>query len=121
MLQKLSGADFDGDSVAVIPLTKKGADGNFSKIVSIKSTESLPGLVGFDPTAEYSKDNSRFKNSTWKPMNSRTKGIEMGVASNLITDMYAKGCNNTDHITRAVKYSMVVIDGEAQPELQTSS
>lgn len=31
------------------------------KIVSIKSTESLPGLVGFDPSAEYSKDNSRFK------------------------------------------------------------
>ena len=109
---KLSGADFDGDSVAVIPLTKKGADGNFSKIVSIKSTESLPGLVGFDPTSEYSKDNSRFKNSTWKPMNSRTKGIEMGVASNLITDMYAKGCDNTDHITRAVKYSMVVIDAQ---------
>jgi hypothetical protein len=45
-------------------------------------------------------------------MTSQEKGREMGVVSNLITDMYAKGCENPDHLARAVKYSMVVIDAE---------
>jgi hypothetical protein len=45
-------------------------------------------------------------------MTAAEKGIEMGVVSNMITDMYAKGCEKYDHLERAVKYSMVVIDAE---------
>ena len=37
--ERLSGADFDGDTVLVIPNNKE----------SIKSTPALEGLKGFDP------------------------------------------------------------------------
>lgn len=117
--QKLSGADFDGDTGIVIPMARKNAQGEFEKTTVIKATAALEGLKGFDPTGEYSVKNSRFakqvdKNGkpTYHIMTEEEKGIEMGVVSNLITDMYAKGCTNTDEITRAVKYSMVVIDAK---------
>ena len=107
---KLSGADFDGDTCIVIPMTRKNSSGGFDKIVNIKSSDSLPGLKNFNPTAEYGE--KKFQGVKYKKMNSQEKGREMGVVSNLITDMYAKGCENPDHLERAVKYSMVVIDAE---------
>ena len=107
---KLSGADFDGDTCIVIPMTRKNADGGFEKIVEIKAMDALPGLKDFNPTAEYGE--KRYSNTRYHRMTSSEKGIEMGVVSNLITDMYAKGCEDFDHLERAVKYSMVVIDAE---------
>ena len=107
---KLSGADFDGDTCIVIPMTRKNSQGGFDKIVNIKATDSLPGLKNFNPTAEYGE--KKFQGVKYHKMNAQEKGREMGVVSNLITDMYAKGCENPDHLERAVKYSMVVIDAE---------
>lgn len=106
---KLSGADFDGDTAIVIPMTRKNSQGGFDKLVGIKSS-TLPGLEGFNPTAEYGE--KRYSGVKYHKMTSQEKGREMGVVSNLITDMYAKGCENPDHLVRAVKYSMVVIDAE---------
>lgn len=123
--ERLSGADFDGDSVVVVP-NKGGSKG-------LRTSEALRGLKGFDPSESYpnpiigkAKDGStRYKA---KPMTEGFKQKEMGVASNLITDMTIKGAN-PDELTRAVKYSMVVIDGEkhnldyrrAKKELMISS
>lgn len=93
----LSGADFDGDTVLVIP-NKKGP-------YSIKTAPSLDGLKGFDPKEAYPKYDGM------KVMDSRTKQIEMGKVSNLITDMTIRGASD-DEIARAVRHSMVVIDAE---------
>lgn len=92
--ERLSGADFDGDTVMVIP-TGKG--------VNITSTAPLKGLVTFDNKAEYPATPNSVK------MKKENVGREMGVISNLITDMTLKGAS-TEELTRAVKHSMVVID-----------
>lgn len=93
---KLSGADFDGDSVVVIPLSDK---------VHIQSSPTLKGLKDFDDKAAYPYYEGM------KVMTSREKGIEMGKISNLITDMTLQGAS-PDEMERAVKHSMVVIDAE---------
>jgi len=93
--ERLSGADFDGDTVLVIP-------NNHGRI---KSTPPLEKLKNFDPKREYPKYPGM------KPMDARTKGFEMGDVSNLITDMTIKGAS-PDELARAVKHSMVVIDAE---------
>lgn len=119
---RLSGADFDGDTVIAIPMTRKNAAGEFEKANDIKSAPALEGLVGFD-TNEYSTDNPRFSSMvkkgkdgkmhpTYKVPTEDQKQMQMGIASNLITDMYAKGCEDPDELTRAVKYSMVIIDAK---------
>ena len=106
----LSGADFDGDTVIAIPMTRKNSQGVFEKVVNIKGIgngqEKLPGMEGFDPQSAYPARDGM------KVMTKRAKGIEMGVISNLITDMSIKGCEDPDELARAVKYSMVVIDAE---------
>ena len=107
---KLSGADFDGDTAIVIPMTRKNSQGGFDKFVNIKATDQLPGMQNFNPTAEYGE--KKFQGVKYHKMTEQEKGREMGVVSNLITDMYAKGCEDPDHLARAVKYSMVVIDAE---------
>ena len=91
---RLSGADFDGDTVMVIPI----------KNSKITSTPPLSGLKGFDPKLEYAGVPGKFK-----PMKDTQK--QMGVVSNLITDMTIKGAPIED-IEKAVKHSMVVIDAE---------
>lgn len=93
--ERLSGADFDGDTVLVIP-------NNSGKV---KSTPALEKLKGFDAKAAYPKYPGM------KVMDARTKGFEMGDVSNLITDMTIGGAH-PDEIARAVKHSMVVIDAE---------
>lgn len=92
---KLSGADFDGDTVLVIP-------NNHGRV---KSAPSLADLKNFDPIRDYPGYPGMPK------MNARTKAIEMGVVSNLITDMTIRGAS-TSELARAVKHSMVVIDAE---------
>lgn len=93
--QRLSGADFDGDTVLVIP-------NNSGKV---KSSPALEGLKNFDPRASYPAYDGM------KPMSSRRKQQEMGQVSNLITDMTIRGASHSE-IVRAVRHSMVVIDAE---------
>lgn len=92
--ERLSGADFDGDTVMVIPTGGK---------VKITSTPPLKGLEGFDPKMEYPY------HSGMKVM--KNTQTEMGKISNLITDMTLKGATQ-DELARAVRHSMVVIDAE---------
>lgn len=93
--ERLSGADFDGDFVLVIP-------NNSGKI---KSTPALEGLKNFDPKTQYKAYEGMPR------MTPKQKQMEMGQVSNLITDMTIKGAN-TNEIARAVRHSMVVIDAE---------
>lgn len=97
--ERLSGADFDGDTVMVIPCNSSRSK------VKITSTPALKGLEGFDPKQEYGGK----KEGTFKPM--KNTQTEMGKISNLITDMTLKGATQ-DELARAVRHSMVVIDAE---------
>lgn len=92
--ERLSGADFDGDTVMVVPTGKN---------IKITSSNPLKGLEGFDPKAEYPKrEGMKLMKNTQN---------EMGRISNLITDMTLKGADE-DELARAVRHSMVVIDAE---------
>ena len=94
--ERLSGADFDGDTVLVIPNNKR----------QVKSTAALEGLKGFDPQVYRIP-----KDSPIPRMTSKQKGFQMGSVSNLITDMTIHGAR-TDELARAIRHSMVVIDAE---------
>lgn len=96
---KLSGADFDGDTVMVIPNNKNG----------IKTSRSLKELKNFDTNQYYSPDKNILKRDS--KGNWTIKQKTMGEVSNLITDMTLKGATQSE-ISRAVKHSMVVIDAE---------
>lgn len=98
--ERLSGADFDGDTVMAIPITDK---------VNIKSTSALKALKGFDPKTAYAVPEGNPNNV--RLMKKEEKQREMGVISNLITDMTLRGADE-DELARAVKHSMVVIDAE---------
>lgn len=109
--ERLSGADFDGDAGLTIP-TKKGG-------INITSTNPLKDLEGFDSKSyKYAKSkvdkkgNEHYYDANGiefrKMKNTQT---EMGIISNLITDMTLKGANEDD-LAKAVKHSMVVIDAE---------
>lgn len=93
--ERLSGADFDGDTVLVIPNNSR----------KIKTAAALDGLKGFDPQRAYPSYEGM------KPMSSRTKATEMGMITNLIMDMTIRGANSSE-LARAVRHSMVVIDAE---------
>jgi hypothetical protein len=110
----LSGADFDGDTVLVIP------DGRGR--ISVKP--ALEGLKDFDTKLSYPPYHGMktINGGVWnaetkkvdfgdKLPSSRNKQQQMGNVSNLITDMTLQGANG-DHLARAVRHSMVVIDAE---------
>lgn len=96
--ERLSGADFDGDTVVVIPVNDR---------VRIKTDRPLKDLKGFDPKTEYSTEGR----TGVRLMKKSEKQKEMGIVSNLITDMTLRGATESE-IARAVKHSMVVIDAE---------
>jgi predicted transcriptional regulator len=98
--ERLSGADFDGDTVLVIPNNNR----------SIKTKPPLAALEGFDAKQRYSMpdDMPGIKHS--KNPNGLT-GRLMGDISNLITDMTILGASDHE-LARAVKHSMVVIDAQ---------
>ena len=112
--ERLSGADFDGDTVLVIP----------NNSGSIRTAPPLEGLKNFDAKRQYAPydgmktvDGGIYNAKTGevdyggKKPNSRTMQREMGDVSNLITDMTIQGAPFNE-IERAVKHSMVVIDSE---------
>ena len=95
--ERLSGADFDGDTVMVIPCNSSRSK------VKITSTKPLDDLKDFDPKDKYpERPGMKYMNNTQ---------TEMGKISNLITDMTLIGATE-DELARAVKHSMVVIDAE---------
>ena len=96
--ERLSGADFDGDTAMVIPLGDK---------VQITSTPPLEGLKGFDAKVEYGGK----PEGSYKRMTKHQTQIEMGKSTNLITDMTIKGAT-AEELTKATKHALVVIDAE---------
>ncbi len=95
---KLSGADFDGDTVVCIPL--KGQ--------TIRTARTPTALEGFDPKERYKLPDG---SPEVGPKTGFNKGFEMGSISNLITDMSLQGAT-MDKIVRATKHAQVVIDAE---------
>lgn len=110
---QLSGADFDGDTVMCIPCGKGTG-------IDIRNRAPLPGLVGYEPKDLYGpvkevKDaNGKLhcydKYGTEYPIMRNTQ-TEMGVITNLVTDMTFQGATD-DELTRAVRYAQTVIDAE---------
>jgi hypothetical protein len=96
--QRLSGADFDGDAVLVIP----NPPGKKNRITT---SPPLEGLKNFDPQSAYPAYEGMPK------LFPAHKQKLMGEVSNLITDMTVKGATH-DQLARAVRHSMVVIDAE---------
>lgn len=101
--ERLSGADFDGDTVMCIPTHDKAGK------VKITSTPPLKGLEGFDPKTAYGPDT--YEKGKITLMTKANTQKQMGVISNLITDMTLAGANQ-DELAAAVRHSMVVIDAE---------
>ena len=110
--RQLSGADFDGDTVIVLP--NPGG-------LLIKSKQGLKGLKDFE-TKIYSKAPDDPKTGPRKEETDANgnkiivgdgfnKQREMGRISNLITDMTLMGASD-EELARAVKHSMVIIDAE---------
>ena len=111
--ERLSGADFDGDTVMCIPTHDPAGR------VKITSKNELEGLKGFDPKVSYGADEVKtdsngtkhyYRNGIEYPIMKRTN-LEMGKISNLITDMTLAGADEKE-LARAVRHSMVVIDAE---------
>lgn len=92
---QLSGADFDGDTVLVIPNDDK----------RIRHDSPIKRLQEFDPKSEYPAYPGM------KRISEGHKQMQMGVVSNLITDMTLQKAPKED-IIKAVRHSMVVIDSE---------
>ena len=111
---RLSGADFDGDTVMCIPTHDRRG-----RVKILYRKDTLPGLKDFDskvyqydePPKIDSNGNKHYYRygKEFKPM-TRTN-LEMGKISNLISDMTLFGAND-DELARAVRHSMVVIDAE---------
>lgn len=94
---QLSGADFDGDTALVIPVNSR---------TKIKTAPAIKALQSFDPKESYPGYEGM------KVLSEDNKQREMGVISNLITDMTLRGVKNQDDLICAVKYSMTIIDAE---------
>lgn len=94
--RQLSGADFDGDTVIVIPISNK---------VRIRAKAPIDELVKFDPSDAYPK----YKGM--KVISHAEQQLKMGVVSNLISDMTLAGADEKE-LVRATKYAMTIIDSE---------
>ena len=118
--ERLSGADFDGDHVIVIP-NNRG---------DVKTSPALKALKDFEPRQQYAPydgmhtiDGGIYNaktheveygtkaDGTPKQPSGKAKQQLMGEVSNLITDMSIKGATH-DELAAAVRHSMVVIDAE---------
>ena len=100
--ETLSGADFDGDTVLVIP-TKNT---NIKASDSYKKTDkAIERLRNYDPDTSY-PPNPKVK--PWKK-GGQQEHRQMGEISNLITDMTLQQAP-LDEVVRATMYSMLIID-----------
>lgn len=95
--EQLSGADFDGDTALVIPIA--------SNRLKVSTKPPLEGLKNFDAKTLYRlPDNATAISPGYKQK-------QMGIVTNLITDMTVQGADDKE-LERAVKHSMVVIDAQ---------
>ena len=94
--EQLSGADFDGDTVLVIP----------TKGQTIVTEKALTQLKDFDPKERYARPDGT--ESPWKK-GSLQEHIQMGQISNLITDMTLNDAPIED-IVKATKHALTIID-----------
>lgn len=104
---QLSGADFDGDTVVVLP-TKNHKIINkapYQELIDFDTKSWKAPVVGKDKNG---KDIYGCKLMTTDD----ERNTQMGICSNLITDMTLSGGASDDELIRAVKYSMVVIDAK---------
>ena len=104
---QLSGADFDGDTVIVLPNPNKNV---------IASKAGLKGLKDFETKIFTKTEDQVPTGPKSKTVNGRhcdgfNERREMGRISNLITDMTLHGAPE-EELARAIKHSMVVIDAE---------
>src|SRR5699024_2449088 len=93
--ERMSGADFDGGTVLVLPSVRG----------RVKADPPLAGLTNFDPHIPYQE------RPGMKLRTKRDTQREMGRISNLSTDMDLQGATPSE-MSRAVRHSMVVIDAE---------
>ena len=100
--ETLSGADFDGDTVLVIPTKNNNIRASDSYK---KGDKAIERLRNFDPDTEF-PPNPNVK--PWKK-GGTVEHKEMGIISNLITDMTLQQAP-LDEVVRATMYSMLVID-----------
>ena len=93
--QQLSGADFDGDTVYVIPNPRGEIQHKpqFKDLVGFDTKEAYPGYPGM------------------KVISHGHQQKMMGVVTNLITDMTIAGAK-PEELVHAIKHSMVIIDAE---------
>lgn len=93
--QQLSGADFDGDTVYVIPNPRGDIKfrKQFEDLKNFDTKESYPGYPGM------------------KVISHAHQQKMMGVVTNLITDMTIAGATDKE-LVKAIKHSMVIIDAE---------
>ena len=92
---RLSGADFDGDTVVCIP-NKKGA---------IKNAPEFKGLEGYEPKDQW----PGFEGM--KPISHQLAQTKMGIVTNLITDMSLQGAPEHEMV-RAINMAQLIIDAE---------
>ncbi len=96
--EQLSGADFDGDTVMVIPTVNQ----------NIQTSKPLAGMENFDAKVLY-------KAYDGMPRVGKEDGFDtqraMGDISNLMTDMTIKGATDAEKV-RCQKHCQVVIDAE---------
>ena len=93
--QQLSGADFDGDTVYVIP----------NPHGDIRHKKQYEDLKDFDTKEQYPGYPGM------KVISHAHQQKQMGVVTNLITDMTIAGATDKE-LVRAIKHSMVIIDSE---------
>lgn len=118
---QLSGADFDGDTVMCIPTDNPKNGIKISRRDYLKDLKDFdPGMYEGEPVYDSNgkiKTNSRGEKiyncngHEFAAMNNTIKQKEMGIVSNLISDMQLQGAPDED-LAKAVKHSMVVIDAE---------
>lgn len=100
--ERLSGADFDGDTVLVIPTAS----------AQLKTDDPLPGLKDFDPKEKYRRGPNETPTGPKKDGGDGfITGHKMGDITNLLSDMTIMGADQ-DEIERAVRHALVVIDAE---------
>jgi len=114
---RLSGADFDGDTVMVLP-TGKNRRTNVTnrEPLSYKDEQgNVHSLLGFEPKIEYAGVVDHY-DEKGKPVYAHKlmkKGtqtqVEMGKVSNLMMDMTLRGAPDED-LVKVSKHSQVVID-----------
>ena len=93
--QQLSGADFDGDTVYVIPNPRGDIQhrNQYDALKNFDTKEAYPGYPGM------------------KVISHPHQQKMMGVVTNLITDMTIAHASD-EELVRAIKHSMVIIDAE---------